>query len=98
MIEGYLTVKEVADKWGVTPKRVQVLCIAGRIEGASKFGREWATPSDVAIPTARELIRESIGTGEKIERRITVKREKLIDDDFRRIFDTDRIVNYLSES
>lgn len=51
MIKGYLTVKEVAEKWGVTPKRVQVLCVAGRIEGASKFGREWAIPESAEKPT-----------------------------------------------
>ena len=31
MIDGYMTVKEVAEKWGVTPKRIQVLCAEGRI-------------------------------------------------------------------
>ena len=55
MIKGYLTVKEVAEKWGVTPKRVQVLCVAGRIEGASKFGREWAIPEDAERPTDKRV-------------------------------------------
>ena len=38
MIKGYLSIKETAEKWGVTPRRVQVLCATGRIEGAGKLG------------------------------------------------------------
>ena len=55
MIKEYLTVKEVADKWGITPKRVQVLCVAGRIEGASRFGREWAIPEKAEKPTDKRV-------------------------------------------
>lgn len=51
MIEGYLTIKEVADKWGITRRRVQTLCSQGRIEGATKFGHEWAIPANVERPT-----------------------------------------------
>ena len=32
MIEGYVTIKEMAEKWGVT-RRVQTLCSEGRIPG-----------------------------------------------------------------
>ena len=35
MIEGYLTIKQVAEKWGVTRRRVQTLCSQGRIPGAT---------------------------------------------------------------
>ena len=52
MINGYLTVKEVAKKWGVSPKWVQVLCVEGRIEGAAKLGREWAIPVEAERPEA----------------------------------------------
>ena len=45
MINGYLTVKEVAKKWGVSPKWVQVLCVEGRIEGAAE------RPEDKRITT-----------------------------------------------
>ena len=33
MIE-YITTHEAADKWGITARRVQLLCAQGRIEGA----------------------------------------------------------------
>ena len=50
-----MTVKEVAEKWEVTPKRVQVLCAAGRIDGASKFGREWAVPEAAVKPADQRV-------------------------------------------
>lgn len=55
MIEGYMTIKEVAEKWDITPKRVQVLCMSGRIEGAAKFGREWAIPVTAEKPVDKRV-------------------------------------------
>ena len=49
MVE-YLTIKEVAEKWDVTPRRVQRMCADGRIDGARKFGRDWAIPANVEKP------------------------------------------------
>lgn len=43
-MEGYLTIKEVAKKWNISQRRVQVLCSSGRIEGAIKSGRGWRIP------------------------------------------------------
>ena len=34
----YISVKEAAEKWGLTPRRVGVLCNEGCIEGAYKAG------------------------------------------------------------
>ena len=45
MIGGYISIKEAAEKWGITPRRVQVLCTVGRIDCAGKLGREWAIPA-----------------------------------------------------
>ena len=50
MIEGYLSIREVAEKWNLTPRRVQVLCVTGRIEGAGKIGNVWAIPADANRP------------------------------------------------
>lgn len=36
----FLTIKEIAEKWNITPRRVQRMCAEGRIEGAKKFGRD----------------------------------------------------------
>ncbi len=50
MIEGYITIKEAADKWGVSRRRVQEMCSTGRINGANKFGSVWAIPKDAEKP------------------------------------------------
>ena len=44
------TVKEAAMLWGITERRVTVLCKEGRIEGAYKKGRSWVIPMDAEKP------------------------------------------------
>lgn len=56
MIEGYRTTKETAELWGITPRRLQVLCSEGRIEGATKLGREWAIPADAKKPEDARVV------------------------------------------
>ncbi|MBD5526166.1 MAG: helix-turn-helix domain-containing protein [Lachnospiraceae bacterium] len=46
----YLTVKETAEKWGVSGRRVSLLCNEGRIEGAEKKGLMWLIPKDAEKP------------------------------------------------
>ncbi|MBE5739771.1 MAG: helix-turn-helix domain-containing protein, partial [Clostridiales bacterium] len=41
----YITVQEAAKKWGVTTRRVQMLCNEERIKGAYRFGKSWMIPS-----------------------------------------------------
>lgn len=50
-MEGYMTIKQAAEVWGITTRRIQVLCAEGRIEGATKFGRDWAIPVEAEKPT-----------------------------------------------
>lgn len=49
MIE-YITTHEAADKWGITARRVQLLCAQGRIEGAVKKASVWLIPQDAEKP------------------------------------------------
>lgn len=46
----YLGIDIVAAKWGITPRRLQVLCSEGRIPGATRFGRAWMIPTDATKP------------------------------------------------
>lgn len=46
-----ISIAEAAEKWGITPRRVQVLCNQGRIPGVAKLGRAWAIPKDAEKPT-----------------------------------------------
>lgn len=54
-MEGYMTIKQAAEKWDVTPRRIQKLCTDGRIEGAMKFGRDWAIPADATKPEDKRV-------------------------------------------
>ncbi|SCW81426.1 hypothetical protein SAMN02910400_02573 [Lachnospiraceae bacterium C10] len=49
-MEGYMTIKQAAEVWGITTRRIQVLCAEGRVEGAVKFGRDWAIPVEAEKP------------------------------------------------
>ncbi|MGM9929328.1 MAG: DNA-binding protein [Bacillus sp. (in: firmicutes)] len=46
----YLSIKETANKWGLTARRVQVLCSGKRIPGAFRIGNMWAIPADAQKP------------------------------------------------
>lgn len=46
----YMTAKEAAEKWAITPRRVQVLCAQAKIPGAVRFGVTWAIPKDSMKP------------------------------------------------
>ena len=46
----YMTVQEAAEKWQVSLRLVQRLCVTGRVEGARKFGSTWAIPADADKP------------------------------------------------
>ena len=37
----YISVREAAERWEMTPRRVQVLCNEGRIDGAQRVGNVW---------------------------------------------------------
>ena len=47
-----ITVKQAAEKWGVTPRRVQGLCKEGRIKGALRWERTWMIPAHAVLPSA----------------------------------------------
>lgn len=51
-MNGYLTVQEIALKWGVSPRQVQILCKNKRIDGAVRMSRIWIIPEDAPKPTA----------------------------------------------
>lgn len=46
----FISAKEAAGKWGISKRRVQVLCSEGRIEGAMKVGIIWVIPKVATKP------------------------------------------------
>lgn len=51
----YLTVKEIAEKWGISERRLQTMCKEGMVEGSKRFGRSWAIPEDAVKPVDRRI-------------------------------------------
>ncbi|WP_427898175.1 Fic family protein [Gardnerella pickettii] len=57
----YITVKQAAEKWGISDRRVRILCSEGKIPGAYQEGRSWKIPYDASKPTdGRYKISESL--------------------------------------
>lgn len=57
----FMTVKEAAEKWNISDRRVRVLCSQGKIAGAYQEGRGWKIPVDATKPTdGRYRSKESI--------------------------------------
>ncbi len=65
----YLTTVELSEKWGISSRRIGVLCAEGRIEGVIKKGKTWLIPGDAKKPNDARIrsgkyVKEK--TGEKI--------------------------------
>ena len=57
----FMTVKQAAEKWGISDRRIRVLCAEGKIPGAYQEGRGWKIPADAEKPTdGRYKSKESI--------------------------------------
>ena len=46
----FMTVKQAAEKWGVSDRRIRILCAEGKIPGAEQQGRAWKIPADAVKP------------------------------------------------
>lgn len=46
----YISIAKAAEKWGISRRRVQVLCAQGRIQGLERLGKTWAIPKDAEKP------------------------------------------------
>lgn len=55
MAGDYLTIREISEAWGISARRVQILCTEGRIQGAFKRGRTWLIPKSAARPDDRRV-------------------------------------------
>ncbi len=61
----YLKISQIAEAWGISARRIQVLCSKGKIEGAVRFGRDWMIPTNATRPIDG---RTKIGRLEEAER------------------------------
>jgi DNA-binding CsgD family transcriptional regulator len=62
----YLKIEQIAKKWDISIRRVQLLCAEGKIEGAVRFGRAWMIPKNSQKPidgrtkAGRSLVNEDM--------------------------------------
>jgi len=46
----FLTTKQASEIWGITSRRIALLCEQGRVEGAVKAGAAWIMPANTPKP------------------------------------------------
>ena len=46
----FLTTAELSDVWGISQRRIAILCKEGRIDGAILKGKTWIVPSTAQKP------------------------------------------------
>ena len=46
----YYSIRQISEKWGISVRRIQVLCTEDRIPGAVKIGYSWAIPANAEKP------------------------------------------------
>lgn len=57
----FMTVKQASEKWGISDRRVRILCADGKIAGAYQEGRGWKIPVDAKKPAdGRYKVTESL--------------------------------------
>jgi len=54
---GFVKAEDMAVRWDVSVRQVQLLCQNGKIEGASKFGNVWAIPENTPKPTRTSKVK-----------------------------------------
>lgn len=54
-MKGFMTLKETSEKWGISTRRINTLCVEGRVEGATKIGTMWVIPEDAKVPEDRRI-------------------------------------------
>ncbi len=59
-----MLVRDAAEEWGLTERRVAGLCKEGKIEGAKKEGRSWMIPADAERPADNR-----VKTGEYLKKK-----------------------------
>ena len=57
---GIMTVKQAAEKWGITPRRVQEIIREGRINGVQRIGTTQVMPVDTLKPLDLRMERKKV--------------------------------------
>lgn len=63
----YMSAREAADKWGISQRRVAVLCSEQRIAEATMVGNMWIIPKTAKKPTDARSLRYTKSDSEKVK-------------------------------
>lgn len=55
----FLTTAEMSEIWGISTRRISLLCSEGRVEGAVKKGKTWLIPKDAKKPEDPRRVRKN---------------------------------------
>lgn len=61
----FISVKEAAENWGISERRVQKLCEGNRINGVLRFGHSWMIPKTAQKPDDLRRKQNLMKGGEK---------------------------------
>jgi Fic family protein len=62
----FITVKEAADKWHISERRVRTLCDQGRVSGAFRMGWIWSIPETAKKPIDARITRHKLKKPEEM--------------------------------
>jgi hypothetical protein len=57
----YISTSEAAKKWGISSRRVAILCAENRIMGVAKIGKTWLIPKDANKPEDARILKKNKG-------------------------------------
>ena len=81
-----MTAKEAAARWGISDRRIRMLCSAGKIPGAFQENRSWKIPADTQKPAdGRYRSRESLLTQIDRKKKELDGRRPLTEGEFERL-------------
>ena len=63
----FMSAREAADKWGISQRRVAVLCSESRIDNATMVGNMWIIPTTAEKPIDARITRYSQSDGKKVK-------------------------------
>jgi hypothetical protein len=55
MENSYMTLKEASTEWDISTRRINTLCLQGRIPGAVKYGNTWVIPRNSEKPKDKRI-------------------------------------------
>ena len=67
-MRGYVTSVEIAKRWNVSVRQIQLLCQNGKIKDASRFGNSWVIPEDT-LKLSSAQVNRSPDASRKTKRR-----------------------------